>query len=143
RRRTPTMPAENAPATPAPAAKRRRRWTRAILPIFLLLLAVAWLAPAVVARTELRNRLARQAIADLRGSVTVGGASLGWFSPVELRDVTVKDGQGRTLLAAPKVTGSKTLFALLRDRSDPGEFTAEGPTAEVVCEKGSTNLEDA
>src|SRR5205085_365711 len=58
-------------------------------------------------------------------------------------DVTVTDEQGRTLLAAPKVTGSKTLLALLRDRSDPGEFTVEGPTAEVVCERGSTNLEDA
>jgi hypothetical protein len=108
-----------------------------------LLLAAVWFAPAVVARTELRNRFARQALADLRGSVTVGGASLGWFSPVELRAVTVKDEQGRTLLAAPKVTGSKTLFALLWDRSDPGEFTVEGPTAEVVCEKGATNLEDA
>jgi hypothetical protein len=114
-----------------------------VLPLFLLALAAAWLAPAVVARTELRNRFAREALADLRGSVTVGGASLGWFSPVELRDVTVKDEQGRTLLAVPKVTGSKTLFALLRDKSDPGEFTVEGPTVEVVCAKGSTNLEEA
>ena len=142
------MPAQNAapaPSSPAPpvAARRRRRWTRAILPVSLLLLAAGWFAPAVVARTELRNRFARQALAEFRGGVTVGGASLGWFSPVELRDVTVQDEQGRTLLAVPKVTSSKTLSALLRDRSDPGEFTIEGPTAEVVCENQSSNLEDA
>lgn len=127
----------------APAKRRRRWWARAVLPVLLLLLATVWFAPVVVARTGLLNRFAREALADLRGTVTVGGASLGWFSPVELRDVTVKDEQGRTLLAAPKVTGSKTLLALLRNKSDPGEFTVEGVTAEIVCEKGTSNLEDA
>lgn len=128
---------------PTPDAKRRRRWSRAVLPVVLLILGVLWFAPMVVARSDLRNRFVREATADLRGRVTVGGVSLGWFSPVELRDVVVKDEQGRTLLAVPKVTGSKTLAGLLRDRSDPGEFTADGPTVEIVCEKGTTNLEDA
>src|SRR5437879_4950510 len=84
--------------------KRRRRWLKwAVGAIVLLLLVVAF-APTIVARTPLRNRIARSALADLHGSVEVGGASLGWFSPIELRDVTVKDSLGRTLLVAPKIT---------------------------------------
>src|SRR4051794_1977883 len=139
----PTIPGLIPQTAPAAPVRRRRRWSRAVLPLVLLILAVLWFAPAVVARSGLRNRFIREATADLRGTVTVGGASLGWFSPVELRDVTVKDEQGRTLLAVPKVTGSKSLYALMRDRSEPGEFTVEGPTVVIVCEKGTTNLEDA
>ncbi|MBN9122671.1 MAG: hypothetical protein J0I06_26580 [Planctomycetes bacterium] len=130
-----------APASPPPPTSRRRRWLKRLLPLAILLALGAWFAPAVVAKTELRNRFARQALADLHGSVNVGGASLGWFSPVELRDVTVTDEQGRTVVRVPKVTSQKSLLALARDPADPGEFTLEGPTVAVVCEKGSTNLE--
>ena len=137
------MSAVPAPSPTIPVAPRRRRWLRFVVPVVVLLAAAAWFAPAVVARTGLRDQFARQALADFRGTVTVGGASLGWLSPVELRDVTVTDAQGRTLLAAPKVTSSKSLLALARDRSDLGTFAVERPVVEVVCEKGSTNLEDA
>ncbi|MBX9625047.1 MAG: hypothetical protein K2X82_14665, partial [Gemmataceae bacterium] len=122
---------------------RRRRWPRRLLGLLVLLTVGVWFAPAVAAKTGLAGRLVRGAAADLRGSVAVGGVSLGWFSPVELRDVVVTDRQGRTLLSVPKVTSSKTLFALVRDRSDLGEFAVERPAAAVVCENGTTNLEDA
>ncbi|HJZ55061.1 MAG TPA: hypothetical protein VKE74_08880 [Gemmataceae bacterium] len=138
------QPAPTPPPTPTPANPRRqRRWLRLLAAFGGLLLLAVWFAPAIVAKTPLRNRIARNALADLRGNVEVGGASLGWFSPVELRDVTVKDAQGRTLLTAPKVTSSKSFLSLLRDRSDLGEFTIERPVVELVCEKQSTNLEDA
>lgn len=133
------LPATN--TSPAPR-NRRRRWLVRLAALLVLLLVAVWFAPAVVARTGLRNRFARQALADLRGEVNVGGASLGWFSPVELRDVTVTDPQGRVLFAAPTVTSSKTLFALACARSDLGEFRIDRPAVEVVCEKGSSNLED-
>jgi hypothetical protein len=115
---------------------------RLLAPLALLAVGV-WFAPSIVAKTGLRNRVARAALADLRGSVDVGGASFGWLAPVELRDVTVRDAQGRTLLTAPKITSSKSLLALIRNRSDLGAFAVEQPVAEVVCENGTTNLEDA
>jgi hypothetical protein len=111
--------------------------------LFVLIVAAVWFAPAVVAKTGLRNRFARQALADLRGTVEVGGASLGWFTPVELRDLTVKDEAGRTLVTVPTARSSKSLFALVRNPADPGEFTVENPVVEVVCEKGLTNIEAA
>lgn len=133
-----------AEAPPPVAAKpRKRRWPRRVLGLFVLLTVAVWFAPAVAARTGLVGRVVRSATADLRGTVEVGGASLGWLSPVELRDVVVKDRQGRVLLTAPKVTSSKTLFGFVRDRSDLGSFAVDRPAAEVVCETGGTNLEDA
>lgn len=142
---TVTPPPVTPPVKPAapPSASRRRKWLKRLLPLPTLLALLVWFAPAIVAKTELRNRFARQALADLRGSVHVGSASLGWLSPVELRDVTVTDEQGRPLVRAPRVTSHRSLLALARNRSDPGEFVVESPTIEVACENGTTNLEVA
>ena len=135
-------PSSLMPQSSSPVRK-PRRWLRRFAILFVLLGLGLWFAPTIAAKTGLRDRVVREASVDLRGTVEVGDASLGWFAPIELRDVIVKDTQGRTLLTAPKITSSKTLFALLRDRSDLGEFTVEQPVAEIVCEKGSTNLEEA
>lgn len=132
-----------APPTAVAAPTRRRRWRRRLLGLVVLLAAAAWFAPAVVARTGLPNRLARQALPEFKGTIEVGGTSLGWLSVVELRAVTVKDARGRVLLTAPKITSSKSLLALARDRSDLGEFVVERPAVSVVCEKRTTNLEEA
>jgi len=110
---------------------------------FLLLVAGLWFAPLIASKAGLHNRAARQALADFKGTVEIGSASLGWFSSVELHDVVVKDTQGRTLLAAPKITSSKSLSSLLRDRSDLGDFDIERPVIEIVFENGTTNLEDS
>jgi hypothetical protein len=133
----------SAPTTLTPPPPARRRWPKLLAAAVVLLLVVVWFAPAVVANTALRNRLARSAAADLNGTVEVGGASLGWLSPVELRDVTLTDSQGRVVARLPKVTSGKRLASLLWDRSDPGEFTLDRPALEVVCSADGTNLEDA
>lgn len=132
-----------APAAPAPRPSRLRRWLKRLLPLTVLLVLGTWFAPVVVAKTSLRNRLAQKALADVRGTVDVGSASLGWFSQVELRDVTIKDEAGRTLVSVPKITSQKQLFDLARDRANVGEITLDSPTIAVVCEKGTTNLEVA
>ncbi|QJW93570.1 AsmA family protein [Frigoriglobus tundricola] len=134
----------SAPTAPtAPPVSHRRRWFRRFLPLLTLLVVSAWFLPAIVANTGLRNHLARRALADLHGSVDVGGASLGWFAPLELRDVTLKDEAGRTVVSVPKITTQKSLLDLARNPADPGEITLEGPTIALVCEKNATNLETA
>lgn len=129
-------------AAQAPPTPHRRRWPKLLAGLVALLLVVVWFAPAVVAKTTLRNIIVRKAAAGLNGTVEVGGASLGWFSPVELRDVVLKDAQGRTVATIPKVTSSKTLFALIRSQTDLGEFTLERPAVDVLFENGTTNLEE-
>lgn len=128
-----------APSAPQPAAGRKWRF-KLVGPLALLVLAV-WFAPAVVAKTALRNRIARSAAGDLNGTLDVGDASLGWFSDVELRSITLTDPNGRVVAHVPKVTVGRTLVSLLRDHDNLGEITVTGPVVEVVCEKGTTNLE--
>ncbi len=141
-----------APASPsqsqsqAPAPKRQSfldRWARRLLPPVVVILLLVWFAPTIVAKTDLRNRIARAATADLKGTVNVGGASLGWFSPVVFTNVTITDEAGRTIAEVKKVTSEKSLLALARNRADLGTFTLDGAALTVVFEKGTTNVEGA
>jgi hypothetical protein len=129
-------------AAPAPA-RPPRRWRRRFLILVLLLGVGLWFAPTLAALTGAPQRMLRDATADFKGTVDVGRISLSWFAPVELRDVVVKDAQGRTLLTTPKITSSKTLFGFLKDRSDLDEFTIEQPVVEIRFENGTTNLEES
>lgn len=114
-----------------------RRW----LALALVLLLV-WLAPALVALT-LRNWLAGRVLADLKGSVHIGGASVGWFSPPVLENVELRDEAGQPLLTTPRIEGRKSLLALLWDHADVGAFRIERPTLHIACGEQDTNLERA
>ncbi|MDY3554978.1 hypothetical protein R5W24_004110 [Gemmata sp. JC717] len=133
------------PSAPQPAARssRSKRWLKRLLPLFTLLILVLWLAPTIVAKTPLRNAVARKALADVKGSVEVGGASLGWFAPVELRDISVRDESGRPVVNVAKLRSQKTLVNIAVAPNAPGAFTVEHPTISVAFEKGSTNVESA
>src|SRR5262245_25288735 len=97
-----------------------RRWRRRLLITSFVLGLLIFFAPWVVAKTGLFQYGLDKAFADFDGKARAGGASLSWFSPVELRDVRITDARGRTLLAAPKITTSKTLAGLLVDRRNLG-----------------------
>lgn len=130
----------------SPPARPRRRFRRLFVAgglFFLALAVVVWFAPAVVARTSLRDVVIARVFADLNGTPTAGGASLGWFAPVALTDVTVTDPDGKPALTAATVTSSKTLFALLGDLRDLGTFTIDQPVLTVACKPGDTNIERA
>src|SRR5688572_24215156 len=92
-----TAPSQQQQSAPTVTPKRRRRVPRIILGLFVLLALGVWFAPTIIARTSLRNHIVRNAAHDLNGTLDVGDASLGWFSPIELRDVTLTDPQGHVV----------------------------------------------
>lgn len=108
---------------------------------FLALGLLIFFAPAIVARTALVQSLASKALADFDGTVTIGSASLGWFSSVELHDLVVRDSQGRAVAVVPRIVTSQSLIGIIADRRNLGSVTLERPTVEIVCEGQSTNLE--
>ena len=73
----------------------------------------------------------------------VGGASLGWLSPVVVRDVEVRDADGKPLATLPLVTSSKTLLALLLSPRDLGSSRIERPQIDVFVRDTGSNIEDA
>jgi hypothetical protein len=130
------------PLPPRPR-RRRRRFIIGLAVFALVLVGLVAFAPMIVAKTSLRQAVLTRIFDKLNGRATAGGASLGWFTPIELTDITVTDPAGRPALIAAKVTSSKTLLDLLQDQSDLGTFTIEQPVLEVVCEPDTTNIEQA
>src|SRR5262245_45324079 len=117
-----------------PAAARyrnKRRWPRRLLVAAILLLVLAWFAPAIVARTGLRNQILASAAAELNGSVTADDASLGWLSPVELRGVSLKDTDGHEVARADRVVVDATLVGLLRKPRVVGPVRVEKPAVDL------------
>lgn len=121
----------------------RRRWPWFLLGALITLLLLVWFAPAIVMCTPLRDRLVTWAAADLNATATIGSGSLGWLSPVILRDVQVTDAAGQPMVVVPQATSGKTLLALLADPSNPGLFHIEQPKLQLVLREDGSNLEDA
>jgi hypothetical protein len=107
----------------------------------ILVLVLTWFAPAIVAHCFLRNWLIREIFSDLQGSITIGRASVGWFSPVVLEDVEIQDPSGKRLATIPRLESRKALLRLLLKMSDIGSFRLEKPLLEVVFDGEKSNLE--
>ncbi len=127
--------------------KPRRRRFPVILILFagMLMVAIglAWFAPEIVARTSFVQRMVAQNTSDLAGSVSIGRVSLGWMSPVEVRDVAVQDAQGQPLAQIESVRTEKTLFSLAMDTHNLGTLILEKPRLQLLLKPDGSNLEDA
>jgi len=67
---------------------------------------------------------------------------LGWFSPVWLGGVEVRDERGEILLEIPEVAGDRWLLGLLWDSSRLGRFRLREPKLHLAFRENGSNLED-
>ncbi|HEY7424003.1 MAG TPA: hypothetical protein VH682_07190, partial [Gemmataceae bacterium] len=141
--RTPPPSPSPLPSQGGKGKAKEGKWKRRLLAAFLLFSLLVLLSPLLIARTPLRNWLVAAALKQFAGDVRIGGASLGWFRPPVFTDIEVRDRDGRTLLRAPRVEGSKSLAALLCHPFDLGEFHFTQTALHIVCCRDSTNLEAA
>ncbi len=129
----------------APVPKKRARWGRRLGCLFLIVLVLlgvlVWAAPGLIAKSDYRHQLLKDATSDLDGTIEVGGLSLAWFSPVGLHDVVVKDKAGQVIASIPNITTSKTLLDFAQNRSDLGMLKIDQPKINVVVANGTTNIE--
>ncbi len=124
------------PRRPSRAA-RVRKWL--LLGAGLLLLA--WAAPMIAAHTPLRNVILGSVCSDLNGTVTAGSASLGWFSPVVLTDVEVREPDGNLIAQAKTIKLHQTLLALLTGDNQYGAIDIESPELRIQFAQRDSNLE--
>jgi len=120
----------------------RRRWGLRLGIVVLLLGVLVWFLPAIVAKTSLRQQIAPWAVPELAGKVTIGSASLGWLSPVELREIDLRDPAGGPVATVSAVTTSRALWQLALQSSDLGVIRVERPEVNLVVRSGGSNLED-
>ena len=118
-----------------------RRW-RAIAGICLLLVGLVWLAPTIVAKTSILPWILSSATSDLNGSVGFESASLGWFSPVKLYGVALRDNRDVPVISIEEVKGRKSLLSLLWDSTRPGHFIIQNPKIVLEIRRDGSNIED-
>jgi len=129
-------------ANRATAAPGRKRWWFTTF-VLVGLPALVWFAPKIVGLSPVLNRIVAHVAADFQGSIAVGGASLGWMSPIVVRDIVVHDNEGRKLADIPLVASEKTLAAILFNPHDVGVFRIERPQFAVVLHDQDSNLEES
>lgn len=124
---------------------RRRRFARWALfgsLGFLFLVALLWVTPAMVASHWLWPRVLANLTADLDATVTTQKVSLGWFSPVVIQGVEVRDQGGQPALEIESVRTEATLLSLLWNAHDPRTVIVEQPTMTLVARDQGSNWED-
>ena len=135
KRRSFPLPAEEQP----PASHPRRRWIWAAVAFAVLLV---WLLPAILAHSPLVGWAVRSATADLNGTLHVQSVSLGWFSPIAVSGVELRDPQNELVLEVPDAQGDRWLLSLLLRPSNLGRFRVEQPSLALVLRPDGSNLED-
>lgn len=120
--------------------KRKKRWR--LLIMLGLLAALVWFLPAIVANSPLLGWAVGKASADMNGSVSIGGVSLDWFSPVTVSAVEVKDAEGKTIFSAQSLGSERSLAAMLRDHKNLGRFYVYNPKISLELRDDGSNIED-
>lgn len=120
----------------------RGRWKRRLLVGFVLVGALVFFAPSIVALTSLRSLPLALVLEGMNGEVEARSASLGWFSAVEFRNVEIRDASGEALAHVDSISSERTLLDLLLDRSDLGKWSIHSPQVSVTATADGSNLED-
>lgn len=116
-----------------------RRLVGSAIVLLLALVALPYLAQTRPAR----DGLLRAVAGDIRGQLSSGGASFGWFSPVEFRDVVLSTPAGEPVARAPLVRGDRPMWKFLLGRRDLGTFRLERPELNIVITPEGSNLREA
>lgn len=107
----------------------------------LLLAALPWLLSTPPARDAVVTRVNKM-LAPSR--IGVRGLSLSWTGPLRLTGVTLKNGEGKTLVDAKRAELDRGLIALLRNPSRLGTVTLDGAAVDIERRvDGSIDLVDA
>lgn len=103
---------------------------------------LVWIAPGIVGQLGFHQSLIQSAVGPFDGQIQTGSASLGWLSPVRLRDVVLLDGAGQEVAHIPRIESERSLLGLAFHSSSPGLFRLIEPHLTVKLRPDGSNLED-
>src|SRR5262249_42906095 len=83
-----------------------------LLVAFVLLATLAFFAPLLIGGTGLWKTILAVASPQLAGKIDAASLQLFWLSPVEIRNLVVRDPAGQPMVQAALVRSHKTLLEL-------------------------------
>ena len=128
-------------AKPSPNRNRRRLWLLGI--VLLAGVLLVGLLPTMIAHSFLFHWIVGYLAADFQGRIVIGRASLGWFRPIQLQQIELRDAQEASLGVIGRFTSDRTLWQFLWNRQDLGRFVLEETTLHVQLRPDGSNWEDA
>jgi hypothetical protein len=120
----------------------RRRFGVFSLAALAVLGAAAWLAPAVVVHTSLRDRPLEAVFAGIDGRVSSAAATWNWVSGIEFRGLTLTDSAGRPAVLVESLLIEKGILGLVAGPTNLGTVRLSGVEAVVAVRPGGSSLED-
>jgi hypothetical protein len=105
-------------------------------------LLLVWALPPLLAHSPALNRLAGLCLGGrLNSALHIGRASLGWFSPVVLHDIELRDGTSRCLASVAEVMSERCLLNLLLHPAELGTIHIRRPLLEVTFTGRASDLD--
>lgn len=139
----------DAESSPAQKTKRReKRWGRRalyfVLALVILVVVLVGAAPYVASTQPAVSWILANVNDRVSGDVQVRAVSLSWFGDCRVRDVVVKDPDGRDVLSVAGVTFADGIWGALWASREFDRLHIESPRAVLyVAEDGSTSLAHA
>ena len=129
-------------AAAKPVRPKRRVWLKLCGLVLILLGVGVWFAPTIVAVAVLGKGVPKSLIPMFKGEIAFSGISLGWLSPIVIKDLKVDDEQGQPLITAQQISTSHSLWELATNSSNLGTVTIIDPVVHVSLRDAGSNLED-
>jgi hypothetical protein len=109
----------------------------------IFLIGLVLLLPILVAKTPLLDVVIAAAVPADAIRVTVGEASLSWFSPPTAARIHITDAAGGNLLAVESIRCDRSLWSLVTNSRELGQIEITRPTLFVSVRPDGSNVEDA
>jgi hypothetical protein len=107
----------------------------------VLLIALVAAAPYAAQLPPVRDRIVAAVAEKQNVRAEVGGASFGWFTPLELRDVRVESPYGDPLLDVERLQAEKPWWGLALSGKRLGSFLVERPEVTLIASPSGWNFE--
>lgn len=118
------------------------KWLLASLATMVVALAlVLALLPTIVSTQVLNPLLFSLSASVMNGSLHATEIRASWLSGIELRDATLKDPSGETVIQAASIAYDSSLFSLILDPFSQGKIKVNAPFVQVTNDKGVLALD--
>lgn len=99
------------------------------------------LAPTIISKTSLGDWLLGQVVPSAWGTVEIGRRDLGWFSPVAVGDLRLKNAQGELLAEVASLKTKETLWQIISTAAVT-EVTVDQAAVRIEWRADGSNWED-